>query len=319
MRLKWFVIRRAAWVVIAAWAFLTATFLVLALTRDPNITFMQFVIMRAGGGAEEQRAAAQAYLASRGRTGTLWERYVRWLRRYVTLSLGRSAVYERPVTAVLATRVPVTLGYLLPSVAVASVASVVSGIGGAVRKGSWFDRTTNFVSYLGLGVPMFAAGVVIVRVGLPTYNPGLGYFATQNLFVLGVAAVVVGLNLYAVQSWAIRAEAVEIVPAEFVKTVRADGASDTRIGRHVLKNALAPVFALLVSELLVVLFVGVYVVELVFDLPGAAAASFRAFRERDFALTIATVVLPVFVALLVNFLLEVISAVVDPRVAGESE
>ncbi|MFB6177949.1 MAG: ABC transporter permease subunit, partial [Halobaculum sp.] len=257
MRLRWFVLRRAAWVVVAAWAFLTATFLALALTRDPNVTWIKFGVAQSGGGAAAQREAVQAYLASRGRTGTLWERYLKWLRRYATLSLGESVVYSRPVSDVLATRLPVTLGYLLPSVAVASAASVVSGVGGAVRKGSWFDKVTNGVSYLGLGVPVFVAGVVISRAGLPAYNPGLGYFAPRNLLVLGVAATAVGLNLYAVQSWAIRAEAIEIVPAEFVKTVRADGASDVRTGRHVVKNALAPVFALLVSELLVVLFVGV--------------------------------------------------------------
>ena len=303
----------------AAWIFLTLTFLALSLTPDPNAIFRQFIVMSTtdSPSGEAQQAAVQSYLQSRGRTGTMWERYLRWLRRYVTLDLGESVVYGRSVNAVLATRLPVTVGYLLPAVAVASVASVFSGVFGAIRKGRVSDRVTNAVSYFGLGVPMFFFGVLVVQeLGLPVYNPGLGYFAPANLSVLAVAAIVVGLNLYAVQSWAIRAEAIEIVPAEFVKTLRAGGGGDVRVARHVLRNALAPVFALLVSELLVVLFVGIYVVELVFDLPGVAAASFAAFEERDFALVIATVVLPVFVALVVKLVLEVAAALVDPRVAG---
>ena len=318
MRLRWFVIRRATWTVIAAWLFLTATFLTLALTRDPNVTFLKFAAAQSGGGAEAQQAAVQSYLEARGRTGTLWERYLRWLGRYATLDLGESVAYSRPVNAVLATRLPVTLGYLVPAVVVASGASVVSGIFGAIRKGSASDRVTNTVSYVGLAVPMFFAGVVAIRyLNLPRYDPAVGYFDPANLAVLAVAALVVGLNLYAVQAWAIRAEAIEIVPAEFVKTLRAGGGGDIRVARHVLRNALAPVFALLVSELLVVLFVGVYVVELVFGLPGVAAASFQAFRDRDFALIIATVVLPVILALLVKLGLDVTAATLDPRVADD--
>lgn len=313
MRARWFLVRRTAWTVVAGWLFLSATFFTLALTRDPNITALKW----AAGGPEAQEAAVQAYLESRGRTGSLGERYLKWLRRYLTLDLGQSFVYDRPVTAVLTDRLPVTLGYLVPAIGVASVVSVLTGVFGAIRKGSASDRVTNWLSYAGLGVPAFFLGVLLIRHGgVPAYQPALGYFHPSNLTVLAAAAGVVGLNLYAVQSWAIRAEAVEIVPAEFVKTLRANGAGDRRVARHVLRNALAPVFALLVSELLVVVFVGVYVVELVFGLSGVAAASFRAFQDRDFALIIATVVLPVLVALVANLLLDVVSAYLDPRVAS---
>jgi peptide/nickel transport system permease protein len=311
--MRWFVIRRLAWTITASWVFLTVSWIVLVATPDPNLTWIRFGL---GNDPEAQRQAVEAYMARRGRTGTLLERYLDWVIGFATFDYGHSALYDKPVSAVLARRVPVTLAYLLPSFVVASTLSVVTGVFGAIRKGSLTDRLTNGVAYLGLGIPAFVVAVFCQRYfDVPQVNPALGLFDPQNLVGLAFPALVLGLNLYAVQSWAVRAEAIEIVPAEFVKTLRANGAGNTRLARHVLRNAVAPVFALLVSELLVLLFVGVYVVELVFDVPGAATASFQGFRDRDFALILATVVLPVMVALVANLVLDVISAYVDPRVS----
>jgi peptide/nickel transport system permease protein len=314
--MKWFLTRRVLWTVFAAWLFLSATFFAIALTPDPNKNMLRFGVMFSGGSEAEQESAVEQYEEMRGFDDGLLKRYADWMVGYATLDWGYSFVYEQPVIQVLKDRLPVTMAYLIPAILIASLLSIVTGILGAITQGSIPDRLANSVSYLGIGLPAFFTATLLQRwFEVPRVNPALGYLDPQNMIALAFPAFVLGVNLYAVQAWAIRAEAIEIVPAEFVKTLRANGAGTLRTGRHVLRNAISPVFALLVSELLVVLFVGVYVVELVFGIPGAAEASFRAFQDRDIGLVIATIVLPVVVALLANLVLDVISAYIDPRVS----
>lgn len=316
--MKWFLTRRVLWTVFATWLFLSATFFAIALTPDPNKNMLRFGVMFGGGSEAEQESAVEQYEEMRGLDEGLLKRYTDWMVGYATLDWGYSFVYERPVIQVLRDRLPITMAYLIPAILIASLLSVVTGIFGAITQGSIPDRLANGVSYLGIGLPAFFTATLLQRwFEIPRVNPALGYLDPQNLTALAFPAFVLGVNLYAVQAWAIRAEAIEIVPAEFVKTLRANGAGTLRLGRHILRNAISPVFALLVSELLVVLFVGIYVVELVFGIPGAAEASFRAFQDRDIGLVIATIVLPVAVALLANLVLDVISAYLDPRVSQE--
>jgi peptide/nickel transport system permease protein len=315
--MKWFVTRRILWTVFAAWLFLSVSFFAIALTPDPNKTLLGWANRN---DPDAQQRAIEQYEELRGQDKPLLQRYTDWVVGYATLDWGYSFAYEKPVTTLLLNRVPITLGYLIPAILLASLLSVVTGILSAVTQGSIPDRLNNGITYLGLALPAFFTATFLQKwFTIPPINPALGYFDPQNLTALAFPALVLGINLYAVQAWAIRAEAIEIVPAEFVKTLRANGAGTIRTGRHVLRNAISPVFALLVSELLVLLFVGVYVVELVFGIPGAAAASFRGFQDRDVGLILATIVLPVVVALLANLVLDVISAYLDPRVSQGAE
>lgn len=303
---NWDVVRRLLWTVFAVYLLLTATFFALALTPDPNAWLIGFT-----GGPE----AVEAYEQRRGLDEPITQRYVDWLVGFSTFDWGYSFAYERPVEAVVSERLPVTLGYLVPSVVLATVASVVAGVVSALRRGSWVDRATSGLSAVGLAVPAFLLAVAFAALFQPPeYDTTRGLLAAQNLHALAYPTVVLGLNLFAVQSWAVRAEAVEIVPAEFVKTLRANGAGGRRIARHVAKNAAAPVFALVVSEIFVLLVVSTYVVELVFGLPGFAAASFVGFQDRDYGLVLAAVVLPTLFALLGNLGKDLLTAALDPRV-----
>jgi peptide/nickel transport system permease protein len=304
--MKWYVIRRLLWTVFAVYLLLSASFFAIALTPDPNKWMAGF------SGGED---AVEAYEERRNLDRPLLDRYVDWVTGYTTLDWGHSFRYDKPVLSVVTNRIPVTLGYLVPAVLLATLASVVAGVYSALRRDSWIDRVTSGLSSLGLAVPAFILAFVVAAVGNPPpYDPSRELFAGQNLTALAHPAFVLGMNLFAVQSWAVRAEAIEIVPAEFVKTLRANGAGRGRIARHVARNAAAPVFALVVSEVFVLLIVSTYVVELVFQLPGFAAASFAGFYDRDYGLILAAVVLPTLFALLVNLLKDVVTAYVDPRV-----
>ncbi|MFB6178003.1 MAG: ABC transporter permease subunit, partial [Halobaculum sp.] len=173
------------------------------------------------------------------------------------------------------------------------------------------------ISTVGLTVPAFVLGVAVAATtNPPAYDTARGLLTVRNLHALTYPTLVLALNLFAVQSWAVRAEAIEIVPAEFVKTLRANGAGRNRVARHVARNAAAPVFALVVSEVFVLLVVSTYVIELVFGLPGFAAASFAGFQDRDYGLIFAAIVLPTVFALLANLGKDLLTAYIDPRVGA---
>jgi peptide/nickel transport system permease protein len=306
--MKWHVVRRLVWTVAAVYLLLSASFFAIALTPDPNKWMAGFA------GGEE---AVEAYEESRNQDRPLMDRYVGWVTGYATLDWGYSYRFGKPVTTVVTERLPVTLGYVIPAVLLATLLSIVSGVYSALDRNSWLDRTTSGISTVGLAVPAFVLGVAVTAtMDPPAYDTARGLLTGRNLHALAYPILVLGLNLFAVQSWAVRAEAIEIVPAEFVKTLRANGAGRRRVARHVARNAAAPVFALVVSEVFVLLVVSTYVIELVFGLPGFAAASFAGFQDRDYGLIFAAIVLPTVFALLANLGKDLVTAYIDPRVSS---
>ncbi|WP_313696218.1 ABC transporter permease [Halorarum halobium] len=315
-----FLALRVGWTAFAAWLFLTLLFLFLAFTPDPN----EALVGWAAGGGEEGAEAQAAYRAVRGRNRPLLARYGGWLVSFLTLNFGPSFAYEASVTEVLSRSIPRTVAYLVPGVVVASALSLASGTAAALRGGRT-DRATRALGYLCLSLPAFVLGEgLIILAGETDFGLDalLGYTAsapvtsTGNLLALAPAALVLGVNLYGAQVLWVRTETRDILAEEFVKMLRANGVSPRRVYEHVLRNAASPLLALVVSEVLVVLFVTIYVVEVVLGIPGLGMVSFRGFMERDFGLILTTVTLLVSTALVANLAMDVVSAAIDPRVSG---
>lgn len=325
MRVR-YVAFRFAWTVFAAWLFATALFLFLALTPDPNEAVVGWLAGQDGG--HEAAAEAQAaYREVRGRNRPLWDRYVGWLVSFLTLEFGHSFSYGTSVNAVLARTIPRTLAYVVPGVLVSSVLSVVVGTVAALR-GGLSDAAGRLLGYVCLCLPAFVAGEALViatrRTDTPLdafvgYAVDLPLAAPSNLLALAPAAAILGINLFGAQVLWVRIETREIAAREFVKTLRANGIAPRRVFRHVVRNAASPLLALVVSEVLVVLFVTIYVIEIVLGIPGVGMASYTGFLDRDVGLVLSTVTLLVVVALLANFLQDLASAALDPRVRGGGE
>lgn len=306
--------RRLAWTVFAAYVVLTAAFLLFAYTPDPDLALVEFY----GG-----EGAAEAYRAARNYDEPLLGRYLTWLVSYTTFDLG-TTLGGRPVTDVLVERGTVTLVYLVPGLLLGNAAGVLVGHLSAMR-GGVADAVASTLSYVGLGVPAFFLGEVTVMVFIRElswyrtyYDTRFGLWTADNLVTLTLPALVVALNVFAVQMRYSRAETLEFVSADFVKTLRANGARFRERSRHVLRNASLPLVSLFFTETLTILFVTVYVVEIVFRVPGLGRTAFTALTNRDFALVLATTLIPVFVGLLGNLAQDVAYALLDPRV-GDGE
>lgn len=314
MRFARYVAGRVAWTVFAGYVVLTLTFLLFAFTPDPNEAFV------AWGGGE---GAAEAYAAARNYDEPLLQRYATWLLAYATLDLG-TTVGGQSVTATILDRAPFTLVYLVPGILLGNFGGVLVGHLAGMLRGSKFDVGVSTLSYVGLGVPAFFLGEFAVATFIfklswlrTFYDTRFGLWTADNLVTLILPMAVVAINVLAVQLRYARAETAEFVNADFVKTFRAAGAGFTDLARHVFRNTLLPLVSLFFLETLTVLFVTVYVVELVFRVPGLGNLAFSAIQRRDIALIIATTLIPAYVGLVGNLIQDVAYAYFDPRVAGD--
>lgn len=317
MSFRGYVLRRLGWTVLAIWLVLSASFLFIAFLPDPNINLI------AWGGGEE---AVQAYTEARNYDDPLLDRYVDWVVSFVTFDFGTSAQAGEPARAMLLDRLPLTLTYMVPAIVLAVLVGPLVGLLAAMRHGGLVDRTTTSVSYLGMAVPAFLLGeLVLVAVVVYTewpvaYNEDLPITAGYNLKVLAMPMVVTAVNMLVVQVRYARAEALEHVPEDFVKTLKAGGASSFGVARHVFRNAAIPLVSLFFTEMLTVLFVTVYVIEYVFGIPGIGLMAIDAIQWQDPAAILASVFLPVYVALVGSFVQDVAYTWLDPRIdfgAGE--
>jgi peptide/nickel transport system permease protein len=311
-----YLLRRAGWAVAALYLVLSATFVLVAGTPDPNEALAAFSAATSGGDAG---AAAEAYEAARNLDAPLLGRYVTYMTSLATLQWGMSDSLGRPVTDLVAERLAVSASYVLPSVILAAVLGAALGLYAASSDSRRVDHLVSGVSYAGFGVPNFWLAEVLVAYltvlfGVSvTYDLAAGLLAPGNLGALTVAVVVLTTTLLAAQLRYVRAETRNYLRESFVKTARAKGVGRWRVVRHAFRNAVLPLVSLLFTELLSVLFVSVFVLEVVLDVPGLGALAYDAIRARDVPLVMGTVLVPVVVGVVGNLAQDVLYTALDPR------
>lgn len=302
---------RLGWTVVGAWGALTAIFLIFALTPDPG----QYNIF--------ETASPEAYRALRGYDQPLLHRYLGWMESFVTFDLG-TTIDGRPVRSVVASASLVTLVYLVPSVLLAVGIGVGVGLFVAMRPDSRLLRFARGLSYVGFAIPTFVAAdalfifsVDYLEWYLFEYDPKQALFTSRNLTALTLPALVLTLNLLAVQLRYTQSESLEILQEDFVQTLRSTGAGTWTFVRHVLKNGAPSLLSLFFSELVGVMFVVVVVVEVVFGVPGYGQLLYQAIFDRDIGIILATTVFPILLVMFGNLVQDVAYTLVDPRIGSE--
>lgn len=307
-----FLVRRAAFALLSAYAVVTVTFFVVASTVRLRMR-QRIALLEYGGATDEQiESVRSGFIAARNLDTPIHERYVGWLVDVTTLQWGYSFSYRQPVIAVLDGRVQATLGYVVPGVVLAVVLGVGLGLFAALAKDNGFDWSVRLLAYALFGVPVFMVVIYLRFLASATGPlPSLGQYA--------LAVVAVAVSLLAGQVRFARTAALEQTGRAFVKLLRAKGADRLRLARHVLRNAAIPIVSLSMSELLAVLVLNIYIIEAVVGIQGLAGASLRAIRDSDTPLVIWTTMVIVFIGITGNFLQDVLYGSLDPRVRAETE
>ena len=247
-----------------------------------------------------------------------------WYERILHGDLGRSILLNRSVTSAIIERLPVTLSLTGLALAFAGLMGVVAGLLAAVRHGHWTDQSVMVLALIGLSVPEFWLGLVLIfafAVRLHWFPAGdfvpisqsfVGWWRSMALPAFTLAAVQMGFIARMTRS-----SMLEVLHQDFIRTADAKGLPwSIVVTRHGLPNALVPILTV-IGIVTGGLLGGAVVVEQVFSLPGVGRLVIGAVLSRDFPVIQGTLLFVALIYLLVNLIIDVLYAVVDPRVRLE--
>lgn len=311
-----YLLGRLGFAAFAAYLLLSVTFLFVALTPDPNEAFVQLAAAQSGHDTEP---ALAAYRAARNQNVPLHQRYVRWIVGYVTFDWGISFSTGRPVLSAVADRLVVSLYYLVPGVALAAWGGLAVGLWTALRPTSLPGRLAAGLGVVLGAVPSYWLGHLLVQFALQhlgmthLFRWEGGPLSGPNAYKVAFAALTIALALLMVQLRYVRSGTAEFARTTAARLVRAKGGRDVDVARHAVRLLGASFLTLFLTESLTVLFLGMYVVEEVFRIPGFGELSLLAIERRDVPLVLGTTYVMVTVGLLGTLVEDVVEAVLDPR------
>jgi peptide/nickel transport system permease protein len=239
--------------------------------------------------------------------------YVRYLGRALQGELGNSTRDNRPVLRAVIERLPATIQLALAGLLVELAIGVPLGIIAALRPGSWLDQLATLVSLIGISLPSFALGLVVLYVFgylIPLFP--LGGYGTPLHLVL--PALTLGIGGTAFYARVLRNNLLEVMGEDYIRTANAKGLRPRAVlMRHSLRNALLPTVTLAALDLALLLG-GTVVIEAVFGWPGVGLQAFNAIRNQDTPMIMGTVLFASFSVVMLNLFVDLLYAVLDPRV-----
>lgn len=312
-----FLVRRAAWTAV----------LMLAICF---VTFVFFFVLPKNTGNFVYRTEITAgdMPVATGVHGTPVEDFGRFLKAvFVDGSLGQSVITRRPVTQVIANAAPVTASVVLGGMIVWLLLAVPIGVVAALRPRSLLDRGGTIFALLGLSAHPVSIGLLLAWLLGAHWHvfPVVGYCdvlrpatqcggPTQWAYHLVLPWVTYAMLFAALYARMIRATLLEELGADYVTTARAKGASEWRVvSRHVVRNALLPLTAMVGIDLVPRMLLSIVFVEQVFSLPGLGAAIWQAVDRNDLPVTMGVTLTLALATCVVNFFADVAAAAVDPR------
>ena len=305
--MKRFIIKRLGYAALSLVLLTLIIFLLVRLTGDPSVLLVE------PGASKEDLAAVRLQL---GLDRPLWVQYGQFMSSLARGDLGHSFYYRTPVLELYMSRFPHSLMLALAAMAFSLIVGIPSGIIAAVRVNQWWDSAGKIFALLGLSLPSFWVGLVMilffsVYLGwLPSSGSGTPLHLIMPAFALGWYFAAAHMRLT-------RSAMLEVLGSEYVKLARLKGLPEALvIAKHAFKNALIPVLTLAGINLVIMVNVAV-VVETVFAWPGVGRLLFEGISFRDFPVVQATVLINGAMVVVVSFLVDVLYAVIDPRIRFE--
>ncbi len=244
-----------------------------------------------------------------------------WLKNVFSLNFGYSLRTGKSVFGLIYERFPVTLQLSVSSMLIAWAIGIPLGLVAALKKNTFIDSIIRIIGLLGLSSPSFWVGAIFIVI-FASFVRGFNIFGYvplykslgENLQVMFLPSLTIGLMLSAQLMRMTRASMIEVLAQEYIRTARAKGVnSRTLIMKHALKNALIPVITLSGIQLGYLL-AGSIVVENMFALPGIGRLLLQAVNERDYPVIQGVVTVIAFLIVLLNIVVDFIYTLVDPRV-----
>lgn len=246
--------------------------------------------------------------------------YFVWLFGVLRGDFGAAITVPGSVSSLIAARLPISLLLAVMATIFGVAMGIPAGVLAATRWRKPSDNVVRGASFVLLATPPFVLGTVLILINSLTLKlPLVGFSGAsgdplRTIGVLILPAILIGLVLAAIIARYTRGTLLDTLGQDFVRTARAKGASPGRlVGRHALRNALIPVTTVIGIEL-AALVGGTVVIEAVFAIPGIGSLLLSGIRSSDYPIIQATVLLIGAVYVLINFIVDLIYPLIDPRV-----
>ena len=252
------------------------------------------------------------------------ERYGSWLAGMASGDFGNSIAYDTPVVELLVERMTVTVPLALLAMALTTVLALAFGVYAASRHNRLGDVGVMAASQAGIAIPNFWFAILLILLfsvqlpwfpagGFPGWTEDEGGGLWDGLQALILPAVALAAVQAAILTRITRSAVLDVLREDFVRTARAKGLSQRQVlWHHVLRNAFVPVLTVMGLQFANLL-TGTVVVENVFSLPGLGRLTFQAIANRDLIVVRNVVMLLAAMVIAINFVVDVLYAVVDPR------
>ncbi len=302
--MRQFIIRRVLYSVVTLGILSATIFVIVRLTGDPAL-----LMAEAGARPEDLERVRRQWGLDRS-----WAvQYVSFVQNIFVGELGKSFNYRLPVTELYFQRLPNSLTLGLAATLISIVIGVPAGILSAVKVNSRWDTLAKGVALLGLSIPGFWLGLVLILVfsvwlrWLPTSGAGDWRHVVMPALALGwyFAASLLRLT---------RSSMLEVLGSEYIKLARLKGLPEIIVvAMHAFKNALIPVFTLAGVNMVVMVNAAV-IIEVIFAWPGIGRLLYEGIFQRDFPLVQGVVVMAGFMIVGINLVVDILYAFIDPRI-----
>jgi ABC-type dipeptide/oligopeptide/nickel transport system permease component len=289
----------------ALWLVLTLVFLLIHIVPGDPVEQML------GEGAAPGQITEMRHAL--GLDQPLLVQYAHYLGNILRCDFGQSFKFQQPVRRVIFERYPATLQLAFLALIVCASIAIPAGVISANRRGSPTDRAVSVFTLLGLAVPNFALGPLLITL----FSIKLGWLPVSGRggvlnYILPAATL--GAALAAILTRMVRSAMLEELSSDYVRTARAKGLSTTAVlVRHALRNALIPIITILGLQFGTLL-AGTIVTETIFSWPGIGRLTVLAISSRDYPLLQGCILVIALSYVLVNLLTDLLYAVIDPRV-----
>ena len=251
-------------------------------------------------------------------------RYGDWIFSYIKGDFGTSYSYHIPVSSMIAQKIPITLAMSLIAFVITIAISLPLGVEMAKRVGSKVDKCVYTANQVVMSVPEFFLGIIITYVfglvlhwfkpgGYVSYTVSFGRFIGYLIF----PSIAIALPKIAMTVKLLRSSIITESKKDYVRTAYSRGNSTTQVlYKHVLRNAMIPVVTFL-GMVFTNMIAGSIVVEQVFNIPGLGRILLTSISNRDYPVTQAIILLIAALVIVVNFIVDIIYHILDPRVGGD--
>jgi len=287
------------------------------LPGDPLIILMGR--MAEGGALSEKQM--ESMRIEFGLNKPLMVQYIDWLGGVVRGDLGTSIYYQEDVGAIMARRFPITLHLGVTAFVLEIIFGIAMGVIAAVRRGTWIDTLCTTLANLGVTIPQFWLGIILIYLfGLTLgWLPIAGYTSMTDNFWMSWKQLIMPVLCLAIGGMAFtarqtRSSMLEVVRQDYIRTAWSKGLSERRIIlRHALKNGLIPVITVLGMGLSMI-FGGSVLIETVFAIPGIGRLMVSSIFAQDYIVIQSGTLVLAAIVILVNMLIDISYGWLDPRI-----